>query len=87
MQALLVYGNIKNQFRNVAYTNSISRIWQAKRVLAGAWGKAKIQQTKMLVTCLRFGDLFLFGLVLQCSTNQEQYNKDRFKVIATYLQV
>ena len=30
VQALLVYGNIKNQFRNVAYTNSISRIWQAK---------------------------------------------------------
>ena len=26
---------------------------------------AKIQQTKMLVTCQRFGDLFLFGLVWQ----------------------
>ena len=25
--------------------------------------QAKIQQTKMLVTCQRFGDLFLFGLV------------------------
>ena len=30
----------------------------------------KIQQTKMLVTYQRFGDLFLFGLVLQYSTNQ-----------------
>ena len=25
--------------------------------------ETKIQQTKMLVTCQRFGDLFLFGLV------------------------
>ena len=29
--------------------------------------RAKIQQTKMLVTCQRFCDLFLFGLVWQCS--------------------
>ena len=28
----------------------------------------KIQQTKMLVTCQRFGDLFLFGLVWQHSS-------------------
>ena len=28
----------------------------------------KIQQTKMLVTCQRFGDLFLFGLVWQYSS-------------------
>ena len=28
----------------------------------------KIQQTKMLVTCQRFGDLFLFGLIWQCSS-------------------
>ena len=40
----------------------------------------------MLVTCQRFGDLFLFGLVWQYSTNQNQYNKGRFKVMATYLQ-
>jgi hypothetical protein len=46
---------------------------------------SKIQQTKILVTCQRFGDLFLFGLVLQYSTNQNQYNKGRFKVTATYL--
>ena len=30
---------------------------------SGTW--AKIQLTKMLVTCHRFGDLFLFGLVWQ----------------------
>ena len=30
--------------------------------IAHGW-KAKIQQTKMLVTCQSFGDLFLFGLV------------------------
>ena len=35
----------------------------------------KIQQTKMLVMCQRFGDLFLFGLVWQYSTNQNQYNR------------
>ena len=29
----------------------------------------------MLVTCQRFGDLLLFGLVWQYSTNQNQYNK------------
>jgi hypothetical protein len=30
--------------------------------------------------------LFLFGLVWQYSTNQNPYNKGRFKVMATYLQ-
>ena len=49
-----------------------------------AW--AKIQQTKMLVTCQRFGDLILFGLIWQYSSNHKTYNKGRFKVIATYLQ-
>ena len=47
---------------------------------------AKIQQTKMLVTCHRFGDLFLFGLIWQYSSNHKTYKKGRFKVIATYLQ-
>ena len=46
----------------------------------------KIQQTKMLVMCQRFGDLFLFGLIWQYSSNHKTYNKGRFKVIATYLQ-
>ena len=46
----------------------------------------KIHQTKIFVTFQRFGNLFLFGLVLQYSTNQNQYNKGRFKVMATYLQ-
>ena len=48
--------------------------------------ESKTQQTKMLVTCQRFGDLFLFGLIWQYSSNNETYNKGRFKVIATYLQ-
>ena len=39
----------------------------------------KIEQTKMLVTCQRFGDLFLFGLVWQYSSVQTKYNKGRFK--------
>ena len=30
--------------------------------------RSKIQQTKMLITCQRFGDLFLFGLVWQFSS-------------------
>ena len=46
----------------------------------------KIQQTKMLVRCQRFGDLFLFGLVWQYSSNHKTYNKGRFKVMAAYLQ-
>ena len=46
----------------------------------------KIQQTKMLVTCQRFWDLFLFGLVWQYSSVQTKYNKGRLKVMATYLQ-
>ena len=40
----------------------------------------------MLVTCQRFGDLFLFGLVWQYSSVQTKYDKGRFKVMATYLQ-
>ena len=47
---------------------------------------SKIQQTKMLVTCQRFGVLFLFGLVWQYSSVQTKYNKGRFKVMAIYLQ-
>ena len=39
----------------------------------------------MHVTYQRYGDLFLFGLVGQYSTNQNQYNKGRFKGMATYL--
>jgi hypothetical protein len=39
----------------------------------------------MLVTCQKFDDLFLFGLVWQYSV-QAKYNKGRFKVMATYLQ-
>ena len=45
----------------------------------------KIQQTKMLVLCQRFGDLLLFGLVWQYSSVQTKYNKKgRYKVMATY---
>ena len=36
----------------------------------------------MLVTCQRFGDQFLFGLVWQYSSVQTKYNKGRFKVMA-----
>ena len=49
------------------------------------WARPKIQQTKMLVTCQRFGDLFLFGLIWLYSSNHKTYNKGRFKVIATDL--
>jgi hypothetical protein len=41
---------------------------------------AVFEQTKMLVTCQRFGDFFLFGLVWQYSSVQTKYNKGRFKV-------
>ena len=46
----------------------------------------KIQQTKMLVRCQRFGDWFLFGLVRKYSSVQTKYDKGRFKVMTTYLQ-
>ena len=36
---------------------------------------AKIQQTKMLVTCQKFGDWFLFGLVWPYSSNQKNIIK------------
>ena len=55
-------------------------------VLRVAGTATKIQQTKMLVMCQSFGDLFLFGLVWQYPTNQYQCNKGRFKVMANYLQ-
>ena len=48
--------------------------------------RSKIQQTKMLVMCQRFGDLFLFGLVWQYSSIQAKYDKGRFKFMVTYLQ-
>ena len=37
--------------------------------------QSKIQQTKMLVTCQRFGELFLFGLVWQYSSIQKNIIK------------
>ena len=40
----------------------------------------------MLVMLSPFGDLILFELGWQCSTNQNQYDKARLKVMATYLQ-
>ena len=36
----------------------------------------KIQQTKMLVTCQRFDDLFLFRLVCQYSLVQTKHNNN-----------
>ena len=47
--------------------------------------RPKIQQTKMLVTCQRFGDLFLFGLVWQYSSIQKNIMKVGSKATATYL--
>ena len=41
----------------------------------------KLQQTKMLVMCQRFGDLFLFGLVLLYYSFQTKHSKGR---MATY---
>ena len=55
-------------------------------VIIGKLPEPKIQQTKMIVTCQRFGDLFLFGMIWQYSSNHKTSNKGRFKVIATYLQ-
>ena len=47
--------------------------------------KSKIQQTKMLVLLICLA--ICFYLAWQYSTKQNQYNKGRFKVMATYLQL
>ena len=39
----------------------------------------------MLVTCQRFVDLYIFGLIWQYPSNHKTYNNGRFKVIAMYL--
>ena len=39
--------------------------------------QSKIQQTKMVATCQKFGDLFLFELVWQYSSVQTKYDKGR----------
>ena len=61
--------------------------YQNSSIELNFWLEPKIQQTKMLVMCQMFGDLFLFGLVWKYSTNQNQCDKGRFKVMATYLQL
>ena len=48
--------------------------------------RAKIQQTKMLVMCQRFGDWFLFRLVQPYSSNQKNIMKVGSKSLLTYLQ-
>ena len=63
---------------------SVVEFWGRESTRADCHTHPKIQQTKMFVNCQRFGDLFLFRLVSQYSTNQIQYNKGRFKVMATY---
>ena len=42
---------------------------------------SKIQQTKMLVTCQRFGDLFLFGLVWHILQFRQNMIKVNYKEI------
>ena len=51
------------------------------------WDQPNKQPSQMLITCQRFGDLFLFGLFrykLQIRTNIIK-EKARFKVITTLL--
>ena len=56
-------------------------LYAKKKSLRNQWKQynrvveAKIQQTKMLVTCQRFGDLLLFGLVWQYSSIQKNIIK------------
>ena len=52
-------------------TSAETEVWR----LLIPWFLPKIQQTKMLVTCQRFGDLFLFGLVWQYSSIQKNIVK------------
>ena len=86
-QMLNIYVNfgffIRKKLLDLAHENlaNILSKWAWKNKV-----RFRIQQIKMLVTCQRFGDLFLFGLVWQYSTNQNQYDKGMFKVMTTYLQ-
>ena len=45
------------------------------RIVKNKRKHTKIQQTKVLVTCQRFGDWFLFGLVWPYSSNQKNIMK------------
>ena len=60
-------------------TESVSKI----AIIEEKWSKvgAKIQQTKMLVTCQRFGDCFLSGLVWPYSSNQKNIMKVGSKLL------
>ena len=89
---------LKTFYRKKLLWSSIYRISSydifCDRMNVSLWSEASekgplkpiIQQTKMIVTCQRFWfcDLFLFGLDWWCSTNQNQYNKGRFRLMATY---
>ena len=56
-----------------------------RRFMCHACLHSKIQQTKMLVTCQRFGDWFLFGLVWQYSSHHKTYNKVRYWAYLYYM--
>ena len=73
--------NLGIRFHKLVY----KRTFDSMYILYMSYRSPKIQQTKILVTCQRFCDFFLSGLVWQYSTNQKQYNLGRFKVIATFL--
>ena len=47
----------------------------------------KIQQTKMLVTCQRFGGLFLFGLIWQYSSNHKTFNRGRLLILCSKMKI
>ena len=51
--------------------------------MKGSWFKSS--RLRCLLHVKAFGDLFLFGLVWQCSSVQTKYNKGRVKFMATYV--
>jgi len=77
--------NSLNIFKVFIYRENNQRVMTTKplkHVFLGYSVWPKIQQIKMLVTCQRFGDLFLFELGRQYSSVQTKYNKGRFKVVS-----
>ena len=64
----LIPTNIK-----VGQNLSLTSAWRQLDV--SQWSESKIQQTKMLVTCQRFSEWFLFGLVWQYSSIQKNIIK------------
>ena len=67
----LLHDFIDGNFDDSTYSNNQKHLYTKDGFRGNNSSIPKIQQTKMLVTCQRFGDWFLFGLVWPYSYNQK----------------